>query len=421
VQLVAATVTDTELASLADRELLRRLFAEDDLRMFESSPVYFRCRCSRERVAKMLVALGREEVESVLAERGSVECAASSAAGRTSSIRSIARNSSQRVRRIRRHVARRTERIVVAVIVSAWMAAASARDELTGIVAALRAGGCSGSAGTRVSLQRDAALDAVARRLSSGGRLQDAIADERYPAQKSSSIAIRPVSSPAAVTSLLQSSHCAALTNPAFTRIGVAYQGDAAWVVLAAPFVAPAAVSADSTGARVLELVNAARAKSRRCGLRRYDAAPPVRLDAILTHIAADHSRDMAQHSRMSHTGSDGTTVAERGDRRRLPMELRRGERGCRTDDRGGGGRDLAREQRPLREPHGPGRPRNGYRRRLRRVEHGRNLLDAGFRGAQMTARVMARARAHVTDFGGFGAGSRSSCELASSARSGSA
>ena len=209
-------------------------------------------------------------------------------------------------------MARRTERIVVAVIVSAWMAAASARDELTGIVAALRAGGCSGNAGTRVSLERDAALDAVARRLSSGGRLQDAIADERYPAQKSSSIAIRPVSSPAAVTSLLQSSHCAALTNPAFTRIGVAYQGDAAWVVLAAPFVAPAAVSADSTGARVLALVNAARAKSRRCGLRRYDAAPPVRLDAILTHIAADHSRDMAQHSRMSHTGSDGTTVAER-------------------------------------------------------------------------------------------------------------
>src|SRR5688572_13180614 len=73
VQMVAATVTDAELASLADRELLRRLFAEDDVRMFESAPVYFRCRCSRERVAKMLVALGRDEVDSVLAERGSVE------------------------------------------------------------------------------------------------------------------------------------------------------------------------------------------------------------------------------------------------------------------------------------------------------------------------------------------------------------
>jgi molecular chaperone Hsp33 len=73
VQLVAATVTDSELAELGDRELLRRLFSEDDVRMFESSPVYFRCRCSRERVAKMLVSLGRDEVDSVLAERRSVE------------------------------------------------------------------------------------------------------------------------------------------------------------------------------------------------------------------------------------------------------------------------------------------------------------------------------------------------------------
>jgi molecular chaperone Hsp33 len=73
VQLVAATVTDAELAALSDRDLLRRLFAEDDVRMFESAPVYFRCRCSRERVAKMLVALGRAEIDDLIAERGSVE------------------------------------------------------------------------------------------------------------------------------------------------------------------------------------------------------------------------------------------------------------------------------------------------------------------------------------------------------------
>jgi molecular chaperone Hsp33 len=73
VQLVAGTVTGPELAGLADRELLRRLFAEDDVRMFESAPVFFRCRCSRERVAAMLRSLGRDEVDSILAERGSVE------------------------------------------------------------------------------------------------------------------------------------------------------------------------------------------------------------------------------------------------------------------------------------------------------------------------------------------------------------
>jgi molecular chaperone Hsp33 len=73
VQLVAATVTPEELATLEDRELLRRLFAEDDVRMFQSAPVFFRCRCSRERVGNMLRALGREEVDSVLEEFGQVE------------------------------------------------------------------------------------------------------------------------------------------------------------------------------------------------------------------------------------------------------------------------------------------------------------------------------------------------------------
>jgi molecular chaperone Hsp33 len=73
VQLVADTVTDPELADLSDRDLLRRLFAEDDVRMFEAAPVFFRCSCSRARVEAMLRSLGREEVDSILTERGSVE------------------------------------------------------------------------------------------------------------------------------------------------------------------------------------------------------------------------------------------------------------------------------------------------------------------------------------------------------------
>jgi molecular chaperone Hsp33 len=73
VQLVAGTVTPAELAELGDRELLRRLFAEDDVRMFESAPVFFRCRCSRERVENMLKSLGMAEVGSVLEEFGQVE------------------------------------------------------------------------------------------------------------------------------------------------------------------------------------------------------------------------------------------------------------------------------------------------------------------------------------------------------------
>jgi molecular chaperone Hsp33 len=73
VQLLADTITPEELRALADQQILQRLFNEDDVRMFESAPVYFRCRCSRERVAGMLQTLGVEEIRSVLAEQGKVE------------------------------------------------------------------------------------------------------------------------------------------------------------------------------------------------------------------------------------------------------------------------------------------------------------------------------------------------------------
>jgi molecular chaperone Hsp33 len=71
--LMAATLTTRELLDLPCRELLRRLFREDDIRLFEGTPVFFQCSCSRERVAGILQALGGEEVQALLRERGDVE------------------------------------------------------------------------------------------------------------------------------------------------------------------------------------------------------------------------------------------------------------------------------------------------------------------------------------------------------------
>ena len=73
VQLIGATLTPDELRSLADVEIVHRLFNEDDVRIFEPAPVYFRCRCSRDRVSGMLQGLGGAETRSILAERGEVE------------------------------------------------------------------------------------------------------------------------------------------------------------------------------------------------------------------------------------------------------------------------------------------------------------------------------------------------------------
>ncbi|MFO7306374.1 MAG: Hsp33 family molecular chaperone HslO [Gammaproteobacteria bacterium] len=73
VQLLGDTLKPEELATLSERTILRRLFPEDDVRLFEPAPVFFRCRCSRERVINMLRALGSDDLRALLAERGKVE------------------------------------------------------------------------------------------------------------------------------------------------------------------------------------------------------------------------------------------------------------------------------------------------------------------------------------------------------------
>lgn len=70
---LAATTKSDELIHLAPQALLHRLFHQETLRVFEPRLVSFRCSCSGERVAGMLRMLGREEVRSVIAERGEVE------------------------------------------------------------------------------------------------------------------------------------------------------------------------------------------------------------------------------------------------------------------------------------------------------------------------------------------------------------
>jgi len=67
------TIRREELLSLPAREIIRRLYHEEDVRVFESRPVAFRCSCSRERVTSMLRLFGHDEVKSIIAERKTVE------------------------------------------------------------------------------------------------------------------------------------------------------------------------------------------------------------------------------------------------------------------------------------------------------------------------------------------------------------
>ena len=51
-------------------QLLRDVMSDFDLKILETCPVSYRCYCSRERVERALISLGRDELEQMLAEQG---------------------------------------------------------------------------------------------------------------------------------------------------------------------------------------------------------------------------------------------------------------------------------------------------------------------------------------------------------------
>lgn len=68
-----ATLRHEDLVDGATPALLQKIFAEDDVRMFQSRSVRFHCRCSQSRVEEVLRFLGEAETRAALAEEGSVD------------------------------------------------------------------------------------------------------------------------------------------------------------------------------------------------------------------------------------------------------------------------------------------------------------------------------------------------------------
>ena len=71
---LAAGAVTALLAGNDDPEaLLRRVLSDFDVEILETSPVAYRCYCSRERVERALISLGAEELEKIVAEQGGCE------------------------------------------------------------------------------------------------------------------------------------------------------------------------------------------------------------------------------------------------------------------------------------------------------------------------------------------------------------
>jgi molecular chaperone Hsp33 len=70
VGVLAGTLGTEELLATPPETLLRRLFREEVVRVYDPREPRFGCRCSRQRVEGMLRMIGRDEAQSVLDEQG---------------------------------------------------------------------------------------------------------------------------------------------------------------------------------------------------------------------------------------------------------------------------------------------------------------------------------------------------------------
>ena len=176
----------------------------------------------------------------------------------------------------------------------------------------VRAYGCPGQRGGRVPLRESSRLNAVAKQLARGADLRWAQKEADYHAVTSASVMISNVPADGDVERIVGRQFCAASTEPAFREIGAYRRGTDVWIALAQPFTPPSPRDAGAISRRVLELTNEVRSHTQHCGGTTFAAVPPLSLNTSLERAALEHSKDMATHNYMDHTGRDGSSPADR-------------------------------------------------------------------------------------------------------------
>lgn len=202
---------------------------------------------------------------------------------------------------------------LLAVVAAFASPVAPAGPDVIAVINGIRAQGCAHHSGGMPPLRSDPRLDRVAEALASGRSLAESMTGAGYRAAQSAVLEVS--GSDTGKARALAEQGCGDIVDPVYRDVGVAERSGDAWIVLAAPHVLPVAGEAQAAGRRVLELVNEARARPRRCGWKRFDAAAPLALSDTLHRAALAHARDMASRKSLSHSGSDGGTVGDRATR----------------------------------------------------------------------------------------------------------
>jgi uncharacterized protein YkwD len=192
----------------------------------------------------------------------------------------------------------------------------AAQADVVGAVNWARLRGCnvpaSHAAVPAAPLTSNPKLQKAAARLAGGTALHDSLASLGYLASESAMLHFSGAVSDPEISRLLTAHYCRTLTDPKLREIGAERRGAEVWMVLAAPVSVPSTADSASVSARILDLVNAARAGGRRCGAKYFPPAAPLTLNVNLTRAALAHSREMAINREFDHRGHDGSTPANR-------------------------------------------------------------------------------------------------------------
>jgi molecular chaperone Hsp33 len=73
ITLLAGTLQEKEIFALSAERLLLNLFHEEEVRLHAPKPLRFACTCSKEKVERTLIAMGEEELRSIITDEGSIK------------------------------------------------------------------------------------------------------------------------------------------------------------------------------------------------------------------------------------------------------------------------------------------------------------------------------------------------------------
>ncbi len=152
----------------------------------------------------------------------------------------------------------------------------------------------------------------VALPVGYSGSLREGLKAAGYQAATVQSIHLMGAGDAQAAFAMLQREYCDSMLDSQASDIGISRSGGQWQLVLAKPLLDAHLSDVRTADKTLLAQVNAARAKPRMCGYRRFAAARPLSWNDALGMAAQGHSRAMANANYFAHQDPDGDMPADR-------------------------------------------------------------------------------------------------------------